>query len=131
MSEQPKILIVDDKAENLFTLERVLRKLPVTIIQANSGAAALALALEHSFFVAIVDVQMPEMDGYELVELLRGNETTAILPVIFVSAIFSDEYHHRKGYDAGAVDFLSKPFVPEILLSKVRVFLDRYRQRQR
>lgn len=131
MSEQPKILIVDDKAENLFTLERVLRKLPVTIIQANSGAAALALALEHSFFVAIVDVQMPEMDGYELVELLRGNETTAILPVIFVSAIFSDEYHHRKGYDTGAVDFLSKPFVPEILLSKVRVFLDLYRQRQR
>lgn len=131
MPQQPKILIVDDKAENLFTLEKVLRKLPVTIIQANSGAAALALALEHSFFVAIVDVQMPEMDGYELVELLRGNETTAILPVIFVSAIFSDEYHHRKGYDAGAVDFLSKPFVPEILLSKVRVFLDLYRQRQR
>lgn len=131
MSEQPKILIVDDRAENLFTLEKVLRKLPVTIIQANCGAAALALALEHSFFVAIVDVQMPDMDGYELVELLRGNETTAILPVIFVSAIFSDEYHHRKGYDAGAVDFLSKPFVPEILLSKVRVFLDLYRQRQR
>lgn len=72
---------------------------------------------------------MPEMDGYELVELLRGNPSTACLPVIFVSAIYSDEYHHRKGYDAGAVDFLSKPFVGEILLSKVGVFLDLYHQR--
>ncbi len=131
MPEQPHILIVDDRAENLFTLEKVLRKLPVTVIQARSGAAALALTLEHDFFAAIVDVQMPEMDGYELAELLRGNETTATLPLIFVSAIFSDEYHHRKGYDAGAVDFLSKPFVPEILLSKVRVFLDLYQQRRR
>jgi CheY-like chemotaxis protein/putative methionine-R-sulfoxide reductase with GAF domain len=91
---------------------------------------ALALSLDHDFFAAIVDVQMPEMDGYELVELLRGNESTMTLPVIFVSAIYSDEYHHRKAYDAGAVDFLSKPFVPEVLLSKVKVFLDLYRQRQ-
>jgi signal transduction histidine kinase/CheY-like chemotaxis protein len=74
---------------------------------------------------------MPEMDGYELVELLRGNPGTASLPVIFVSGIHSDEYHHRKGYDAGAVDFLTKPFVTEILLSKIRVFLDLYRQRVR
>jgi two-component system sensor histidine kinase/response regulator len=89
----------------------------------------LSLTLEHNFCLAIVDVQMPEMDGYELVELLRGNPETSNLPVIFISAIYSDEYHHRKGYDAGAVDFLSKPFVPEILLSKVRVFLDLYDQR--
>ncbi len=131
MSEHPKILIVDDKPENLFALAKVLQKLPLTIIQATSGTEALTLVLEHDFFAAIVDVQMPEMDGYELVELLRGNASTAALPVIFVSAIFSDEYHHRKGYDAGAVDFLSKPFVPEILLSKVRVFLELYHQRRR
>ena len=115
----PKILTVDDKPQNLFALEKLLIKLEVEVFQANSGFDALSLTLEHDFCLAIVDVQMPQMDGYELVELLRSNSNTASLPVIFVSAIYSDEYHHRKGYDAGAVDFLSKPFVPEILLSKV------------
>jgi two-component system, sensor histidine kinase and response regulator len=126
---KPKILTVDDKPQNLYALEKLLTKLNVETIQATSGFEALSLTLEHDFCLAIVDVQMPEMDGYELVELLRGNPSTANLPVIFVSAIFSDEYHHRKGYDAGAVDFLSKPFVPEILFSKARVFLDLYHQR--
>jgi len=128
---EPKILIVDDKPQNLYALEKILKELDVEVIQTTSGAEALRLTLEQDFSLAIVDVQMPGMDGYELVELWRGNESTTSLPVIFVSAIFSDEYHHRKGYDAGAVDFLSKPFTPEILLSKVRVFLDLYRQRAR
>ena len=126
---KPKILIVDDKPQNLYALEKLLKHLEVEVIQATSGAEALSLTLEQDFCLAIVDVQMPEMDGYELVELLRGNPDTANLPIIFVSAIYSDEYHHRKGYDAGAVDFMSKPFVPEILLSKVRVFIDLYHQR--
>lgn len=130
MFEKPKILIVDDKPENLYTLDKLLKKLDVEVIQAVSGGEALNLTLEHDFCVAIVDIQMPEMDGYELVELLRSNEETATLPAIFVSAIFSDEYHHRKGYEAGAVDFMSKPFIPEILLSKVKVFIDLYQQRQ-
>ena len=125
-----KILIVDDKPENLFALEKLLTKLDVKVIQALSGAEALGLAMEHDFCVAIVDIQMPEMDGYEFVELLRSNKSTANLPIIFVSAIYSDEYHHRKGYDAGAVDFMSKPIVGEILLSKVRVFMDLYHQRK-
>ena len=130
MPDKPKILTVDDRPQNLYLLQRVLSRLDVTIIEANSGADALGLTLEHDFCVAIVDVQMPEMDGYELVELLRGNEKTAMLPVIFVSAIYSDEYHHRRAYDAGAVDFMSKPFIPEILVSKVKVFLDLYNQRR-
>jgi signal transduction histidine kinase len=130
MMNKPKILIVDDKPENLFALEKTLQKLDAQVMRTTSGNDALALTLDHDFCVAIVDVQMPEMDGYELVELMRGSDITASLPVIFVSAIFSDEYHHRKGYDAGAVDFLSKPFVPEILLSKVRVFMDLYEQRR-
>jgi signal transduction histidine kinase/DNA-binding response OmpR family regulator len=130
MSSRPKILIVDDKPENLFALEKTLQKMDVQVFKAASGNDALALTLDHDFCVAIVDVQMPEMDGYELVELLRGSEATNSLPIIFVSAIFSDEYHHRKGYDAGAVDFLSKPFIPEILLSKVRVFMDLFEQRR-
>ena len=130
LSALPKILIVDDKPQNIYALEKLLAELDVTIVPANSGAEALQLTLEHEFCLAIVDIQMPEMDGYEMVELLRGNATTASLPVIFVSAIYSDEYHHRKGYEAGAVDFLSKPFIPEILLSKVRVFLDLYNKQQ-
>lgn len=126
---KPKILIVDDYEENLFTLSRLLRSLEVDVYQATSGDAALALALDNDFCVAILDVQMPGMTGYELAELLRGNESTSKLPIIFLSAMYSDEYHHRKGYDAGAVDFLSKPYIPDILLSKVRVFISLYEQR--
>lgn len=126
MPEKPKILTVDDKPQNLFALEQILQQLDVEIIKAANGNDALGLVLEHKFAVAILDVQMPEMDGYELAELLRNNRAFANLPIIFVSAIYSDEYHHRKGYDSGAVDFISKPFVPEILLSKVRIFIDLY-----
>jgi len=131
MADKPKILIVDDKQENLFALDKTLQKLDVEVLQAKSGNEALGLTLEHEFCMAIVDVQMSEMDGYELVELLRGNDATASLPVIFVSAIFSDEYHHRKGYDSGAVDFMSKPFIPEIMISKVKVFIELYNQRMK
>jgi two-component system, sensor histidine kinase and response regulator len=130
MMALPNILIVDDHPENLFALQKLLKPLDVEVFQANSGDEALGLLLEYEFFVAIVDVQMPGMDGYKLVELLRANESTAILPVIFVSAVFSDEYHYRKGYEAGAVDFISKPFIPEILLGKVKVFLDLFQQRR-
>ncbi len=126
---KPKILIVDDYPDNLFTLNKLLQALDVEVHQATRGEDALALTLDHDFCVAILDVQMPGMDGYELAELLRGNESTSHLPIIFLSAIYSGEYYHRKAYDAGAVDFLTKPYVPEILLSKVRVFINLYEQR--
>jgi signal transduction histidine kinase/DNA-binding response OmpR family regulator len=128
--DKAAVLIVDDKPENLYVLAKLLNSLDVEVVQALSGFEALNLALAHDFCVAIVDIQMPGMDGYELVELLRSNAETATLPVIFVSAIFSDEYHHRKGYEAGAVDFMSKPFTPEILLSKIRIFVELYQQRR-
>jgi DNA-binding response OmpR family regulator len=128
MQNKPKILIVDDKPHNLFALEQILQQLDVEICKAANGNQALSFVLDHEFALAILDVQMPEMDGYELAELLRGNTATVSLPIIFVSAIYSDEYHHRKGYDSGAVDFMSKPFVPEILLSKVHVFIDLYQK---
>jgi len=128
-TDLPKILIVDDKPENLYALRKILGQLAVQVIEADSGFTAMGLALKNDFCVAIVDVQMPEMDGYELVEFLRSDPYTRNLPVIFVSAIFSDEYHHQKGYEAGAVDFMSKPFNPEILLSKIRIFMELYRQR--
>lgn len=128
--ERPRLLIVDDRPENLYVLEKLLSRLDVAVKKALSGYEALNYALEYEFCAAIVDIQMPEMDGYELVELLRSNVNTANLPVIFVSAIYSDEYHHRKAYESGAVDFLSKPFIPEILLSKIQIFIDLYQQRK-
>ena len=127
---KPQVLIVDDKAQHLFTIARLLKKLDVEIVQAASGGEALSSTLEHDFCLAVVDVQMPEMSGYELVELWRGNPSTSDLPVIFISGISTDEYQHRKVFNTGgAVDFLSKPFIPEILLAKVGVFLELYHQR--
>jgi CheY-like chemotaxis protein len=129
MNAKPKVLVVDDKAQHLFTVGRLLKKLDVEIVQATSGSEALSSTLEHDFCVAVVDVQMPGMSGYELVELWRGNPSTADLPVIFISGINTDEYQHRKVFNTGgAVDFLSKPFIPEILLAKVGVFVELYHQ---
>lgn len=129
-AQLPQILVVDDRQENLFAMQKLLKPLEIEVFVADSGDEALGLALEHEFFAAILDVQMAGMDGYELAEFLRGHNATSTLPIIFVSAAFSDEYHHRKAYEAGAVDFISKPFVPEILLSKIKVFLDLYEQRR-
>jgi CheY-like chemotaxis protein len=126
---KPKILIVDDTPQNLLLLERLLRMLPVEVIQASSGQEALDLSLEHDFCLAVLDVKMPEMDGYQLAEHLRQNQITANLPIIFISAVYSDEYHHRQAYDTGAVDFLTTPLNKEVFLSKVKVFLALYQQR--
>jgi two-component system cell cycle sensor histidine kinase/response regulator CckA len=124
VSRLPEVLIVDDRRENLFALEQLLRKLDCRVRQAQSGDGALALTLEHDFALAIVDVQMPGMDGYELVEYLRANPSTSQVPVIFVSAAYADEHHLFKGYETGAVDYIVKPFEPAVLLGKVRVFLE-------
>ena len=123
------ILIVDDKKQNLYALEHVLRKVPARVIQAMSGDEALALTLKHDFALAIVDVQMPGMDGYELAHMLLGDPATCRIPIIFVSAAYSDEQHRFQGYRAGAVDYIVKPFDPEVLLSKVSVFLELARYR--
>lgn len=123
MDTQQAILIVDDKSENLFILKKVLNVVDAHIIEAGSGNEALIATLNHEFALAIVDVQMPGMDGYELAEYLRGDERTMNLPLIFLTAAYSDDYHIFKGYEAGAVDFIVKPFNPEVLLGKVNVFL--------
>lgn len=125
-----KILIVDDKAENLVALRKVLSPLGAIVLEASSGDEALALSLQHNFALAILDVQMPYMDGYELAEFLRQESKTSTLPIIFVSAIYSDDWHVFKGYEAGAVDFLSKPFNPSQLLAKVNVFLMLHQQKE-
>ncbi|MCX6226533.1 MAG: response regulator [Bacteroidia bacterium] len=129
MSEITKILIVDDKIENLIALERLMVDFNVEPIRALSGNQALQLTLYHNFALALVDVQMPDMDGFETVTLMRSNEATRHLPVIFVSAIYREDFHVVKGLESGAVDFITKPINPEILKGKIRVFLDLYYQK--
>ncbi len=119
-----KILIVDDKPENLFTLEDfILENLDVEVFKAERGNDALKLFLHHQFSLAILDVQMPEMDGYELAKYIRIRNESRSTPIIFLSAVYSDDFHVFKGYDSGGVDFITKPFNPQLLLNKIRFFI--------
>ena len=122
--ERQKILIVDDKKENLVALRQVLRGVGAEIVEATSGNEALAFTLDNDFAVAILDVMMPDMNGYELAEHLRGDDKTQALPIIFLTAILADEQHKFKGYEAGCIDYIVKPYEPEILIGKVKIFLE-------
>lgn len=130
MTEPVNILLVDDLEENLLSLEALLRRDGLTLLKARSGEQALELLLRHDMALALLDVQMPGMDGFELAELMRGNERARHIPIIFLTAGTTDERRRFRGYEAGAVDFLQKPIEPDILRSKANVFLDLYRQRQ-
>jgi len=125
-----QVLLVDDHPENLIALEALLRGDGVTLLKARSGAEALELLLSNDVSLALLDVQMPEMDGFELAELMRGTARTRHVPIIFVTAGARDAGRMFKGYESGAVDFLYKPIDPLILRSKVGVFLELARQRQ-
>jgi PAS domain S-box-containing protein len=126
----PKILIVDDTPANLLALSKVLNKLDVEVIEAASGNDALIHCLEHDFALALLDVNMPGMDGYELAELMRGEPRTSQVPIIFVTAAYNDDIHRHRGYDVGAAEYIQKPIDDFILRSKVRVFLDLYLSRR-
>jgi two-component system, sensor histidine kinase and response regulator len=125
-----KFLLVDDLEDNLLALSALLRDINVEILLARSGAEALELLLVNDVALALLDVQMPEMDGFELAELMRGSERTRHVPIIFVTAGVRDSHRHFRGYDAGAVDFLYKPIDPHILRSKAGVFHQLHRQKQ-
>jgi len=125
-----KFLLVDDLDENLLVLEALLRRDGLELLKARSGREALELMLEHEFALALIDVQMPEMDGFELAELMRGAERTRHVPIIFVTAGMQERHRVFKGYDAGAVDFLFKPLEPQILRHKTETFFQLHRQRQ-
>ena len=131
MKPEPiKVLMVDDTPQNLVALEALLRRDGVQPLAARSGAEALELLLAHDVALALVDVQMPELDGFELAELMRGAERTKHVPIIFVTAGSRDPQRVFKGYDTGAVDFLFKPIDPYILKTKVDVFLELADQRR-
>jgi signal transduction histidine kinase len=122
-------LLVDDLEENLLSLEGLLRREGLVLLKARSGTTALELLLQYDVALAILDVQMPEMDGYELAELMRGTERTRRVPIIFVTAGAADRQRRFRGYETGAVDFLNKPIEPDILRSKASVFFELYQQR--
>jgi two-component system, sensor histidine kinase and response regulator len=125
-----KCLLVDDLTENLLALSALLARHDVELLTARSGSEALELLLVHDVALAFLDVQMPDMDGFELAELLRGSERTRHIPLIFVTAGAREPRRQFKGYESGAVDFIYKPIEPHILRNKADVFFQLYRQRQ-
>jgi PAS domain S-box-containing protein len=120
------VLIVDDQPENLLALEAVLRPLQLNVVRAGSGEEALRQLLNEDFAAILLDVQMPEMDGFETAQLIKQRERTQHIPIIFLTAIDKEQHQVFRGYSVGAVDYLFKPFDPEVLRSKVGIFVDLY-----
>lgn len=125
-----QILLVDDREANLLALEQALTRPNLSILTASSGNQALSILLDHPVALILMDVQMPGMDGFETAELIRGNPNTCRIPIIFVTAINTETRHVFKGFDAGAVDYLSKPLELETLTRKVNVFLELHEYQQ-
>src|ERR1700682_6058574 len=121
--DKVKILLVDDNPDNLVSLEAALDTLGQELVSARSGTEALRYLLEDDFAAILLDVKMPEMDGFQAAELIRARKRSRHTPILFLTAYRNDE-HLFRGYDLGAVDFLLKPIVPEILRSKLSVFVD-------
>ncbi len=125
---QVNILLVDDRAENLLALEAILEPLGEHLVRAYSGDDALKCLLTDEFAVILLDVQMPGLNGFETAEMIKSRERTRFVPIIFLTAISKDEEYVFRGYSVGAVDYMSKPFQPDVLRSKVAVFVDLYRK---
>ena len=130
-TDQVDILLVDDRPENLLALEAILEPLGQRLVRAQSGEDALRRLLEREFAVILLDVQMPNMNGFETAQMIKSRERTKFVPIIFLTAISKDEEYVFKGYSVGAVDYMFKPFQPEILRSKVNVFVELHVQRRR
>ena len=120
------ILLVDDRPENLLALEAILSSLDQTLVRATSGEEALKALLADDFAVILLDVQMPGMDGFETASHIKRRERTRDIPIIFLTAINREPQHAFRGYSAGAVDYLAKPFDPWVLRAKVSVFVELY-----
>ena len=125
-SELPAVLLVDDRPENLLALEAVLAPLPCRLVTAQSGQEALRRLLHDEFALILLDVQMPELDGFETAEYIKRREKTRAVPIIFVTAISKERHHVFRGYETGAVDYVFKPYDPQLLRAKVHVFLELY-----
>src|SRR5882724_2550546 len=126
--QKTNILLVDDRQENLMALEAILSSLGQNLIKANSGREALRQLLNQEFALVLLDVQMPDMDGFETAAIIRERQRLQHTPIIFLTAINKDEKHIFKGYSLGAVDYVCKPFDPEVLKTKVKVFIEQFRR---
>lgn len=126
----PAVLVVDDQERNRIVMNKILKELPITVCEATSGEEALSCALRQDFAVIYLDIQMPGMDGYEVAECLSQSEQTAHIPIVFITAIYPDEDNIKKAYQAGAIDFLSKPINSLVLLSKTKVFTQLFTERK-
>jgi PAS domain S-box-containing protein len=131
LRDQVDILIVDDRNENLLALEAILEPLGQRLVMAHSGEQALRMLLTHDFAVILLDVQMPGMNGFETAQLIKSRERTRYIPIIFLTAISKEEDYVFRGYQVGAVDYISKPFQPDVLRAKVAVFVDLYLKQKR
>jgi PAS domain S-box-containing protein len=129
-TEKVNILLVDDRKENLIALEAVLRGLHQTLVKATSGADALKYLLKNDVAVILMDVEMPELDGFQTASLIREREKTRHTPIIFLTAISKSDIHVSQGYSIGGVDYLFKPLMPDVLKSKVLAFVDMYKQKR-
>ncbi len=130
LSMRPNILVVDDRRENLLASAKILKHLNAGILTATSGNEALSLLLRHKCAVVLLDVQMPEMDGFEMATLMQEHELMRPIPIIFVTAISKEEKYAAHAATLGAVDYVFKPVNAEILKSKVKVYLDLYIQKE-
>ncbi len=124
IDKKPKILVVDDRLENLFAMEKALCRVNATVITAQSGNEALSLVMRHQFALILMDVQMPGMDGFETVALIHGEDKSKDIPIIFVTAISKEDQYVLKGYHTGAVDYIFKPFDKNVLIAKVNIMLE-------
>ena len=124
--ERVNLLLVDDRPENLLALEAILEPLNQDLIRADSGPEALRKVLATDFAAILLDVQMPGMNGFEVAEIIKSRERSRTIPIIFLSAINKEDAYVFKGYSMGAVDYVFKPFNPDVLRSKVAVFVDLY-----
>jgi len=125
-----RALLVDDRPENLLAIEAILEPLQLTLHRAHSGPEALRQVLQHDFACILLDVQMPGMNGFETAQIIKSRERSRAIPIIFLTAINKEEAYVFKGYEVGAVDYIFKPFEPDILRSKVAVFVDLYRKQE-
>ena len=130
LEDRVNILLVDDRAENLLALGAILEPLGERLVKAHSGDEALKCLLTDEFAVILLDVQMPGLNGFETAEMIKSRERTRYVPIIFLTAISKDEAYVFRGYSVGAVDYMSKPFQPDVLRSKVAVFVDLYRKQR-
>src|SRR2546425_3831077 len=129
-NEKINILLVDDRRENLLAVEGILKNLKENLVKAASGAEALKYLLKNDVAVILLDVEMPDMDGFQTATLIRDRDKSSHTPIIFLTAISKSDIHVSQGYSLGGVDYIFKPFAPDVLKSKVSAFVQMFKQRR-